>query len=182
MRKPSRAIVLAEDEEHNMFVRRYLMELGLVEREIYTEPLPAGRGCGEQWVRNEYARVVGAYRRRAAKARTALVVVIDADGGDVSRRLRQMEEGLIHAAMGRRTLDERIAHFVPRRNIETWILCLNGEVVDEEADYKGRRGVEKRISPAAAALYEWTRNNAIIPNRCVASLAAAIPEARRVEQ
>jgi hypothetical protein len=43
MRKPSRAIVLAEDEEHNMFVRRYLMELGLVEREIYTEPLPAGR-------------------------------------------------------------------------------------------------------------------------------------------
>jgi hypothetical protein len=34
---------------------------------------------------------------------------------------------------------EQIAQLVPKPNIETWILCLNGQAVDEDTDYKRRR-------------------------------------------
>src|ERR1017187_1711563 len=96
MSRASRVIVLAEDERHQRFVRRYLGELGYSNRDVRFEPLPVGRGCGEQWVREHYAAVVRAYRSRVRtkRASTALVVVIDADKGDVARRLRQFEESL----------------------------------------------------------------------------------------
>jgi hypothetical protein len=151
MRRPSRAIILAEDEAHDMFIRRYLLRLnlGLREREMYTEAFPDGRGCGEQWVRTQYARAVKEFRWRSTKSQTVLVVVIDADTGEVSRRLRQLEDGLKQASMERRHTSECIAHFVPRRNIETWILCLNGHSVNEEKDYSDRRDIEVLTAPAA---------------------------------
>jgi hypothetical protein len=184
MRRPSRAIILAEDEAHDFFIRRYLirLNLGLREREIYTEPFPDGRGCGEQWVRTQYARVVKEYRWRSALAQTVLVVLIDADTGDVNRRLRQLEEGLIRESMEKRNQGEHIVHFVPKRSIETWILCLNGRSIDEETDYSGRRDIEAQIGPAADTFYSWTRPNADIPSHCIPSLYAAIPEAQRLEQ
>ena len=29
---------------------------------------------------------------------------------------------------------EQIARLVPKRNVETWILCLNGQAADEDTD------------------------------------------------
>jgi hypothetical protein len=184
MRRPSRAIILAEDEEHDLFIRRYLirLNLGLKDKEMYTEPFPDGRGCGEQWVRTQYARVVREYRWRSSRTQTVLVILIDADKGDVNRRLHQLEEGLKQESLERRKPEECIVHFVPKRSIETWILCLNDHSVDEETDYSGRRDIEDQIAPAADTFYAWTRPNAPIPNRCVPSLRAAIPEAQRLEQ
>jgi hypothetical protein len=184
MRRPSRAIILAEDEAHDLFIRCYLIRLnvGLREREIYTEPFPDGRGCGEQWVRTQYARVVREYRWRSAKTRTVLVVLIDADTGDVNRRLRQLEDGLKQQSMERRGLSECIVHFVPKRSIETWILYLNNRSVDEDTDYSRGRHVEAQIAPAADTFFGWTRPNAAIPSHCIPSLSVAIPEAQRLEQ
>jgi hypothetical protein len=183
MRRPSRAIILAEDDAHDLFIRRYLLRLnlGLREREIYTEPFPDGRGCGEQWVRTQYARVVKEYRWRSSKSHTLLLVLIDADGGDVNRRVRQLEDGLRQADMRRRDDGECIAHFVPKRNIETWILFLNRRPVDEETDYSNRRDIEAQTSYAAVTFYAWTRPNAATPAHCIPSLYAAIPEAQRLE-
>jgi hypothetical protein len=84
--KPSRVIVLAQDRPHQRFVQRYLERLGYSRHEIRFRDLPAGRGCGEQWVRERYADSVGAYRERLARAQTALIVAIDANGGDIQRR------------------------------------------------------------------------------------------------
>ncbi len=184
MPRPSRAIILAEDDAHDAFIRRYFtrLNLGLRERDIYTEPFPDGRGCGEQWVRTQYAQVVKEYRWRSGKSQTLLVVLIDADKGDVWRRLRQLEDGLKQASMERRNPAECIAHFVPKRNIETWILCLNNRPVDEERDYSKRRDIETQTGSAADTFYFWTRPNAAIPTHCIPSLYAAIPEAQRLEQ
>jgi hypothetical protein len=183
MRRPSRAIILAEDDAHDLFIRNYLLRLnlGLREREIYTEPFPDGRGCGEHWVRTQYVRVVQEYRWRSRKSQTLLVVLIDADKGDVGRRLRQLEDGLKQASVERRNPTECIAHFVPKRNIETWILCLNNRPVDEETDYSNRRDIEAQTGSAADTFYSWTRRNAAIPSHCIPALYAAIPEAQRLE-
>ena len=115
MGRASQVIVLAEDQPHQRFVHRYLEQLGYSRHDIRFEDLPAGRGCGEQWVRERYARAVLAYRWRSARARTALVVVIDADKYDVERRLRQLGEALEAVETEARGNAERIAHFIPKR-------------------------------------------------------------------
>lgn len=180
MGKPSRVVVLAEDQIHQQFIRRYLLYLKYTSHQIYMVDLPSGRGCGEQWVRDRYTREVRACRKRSARAATAVVVVIDADKGDAARRLQQFERALTEGALPPRERDEKIAHLVPRRNIETWILCLNGISVDEERDYKGMPGTEQ-IPAAAKTFFDWTRPNATVPANCIPSILSAIPEIRRIE-
>jgi hypothetical protein len=172
MSKPSLVIVLAEDERHQRFVRRYLQKLDYPARTIRNEPLPAGKGSGEQWVRGRYEKAVQAYRDRAARAQTALVVIIDADAHDVNHRFQQLQT----------ILDgERIVRLIPRRNIETWVLCLTGLAVNEETDYHHHPDIDERIKPAAEAFYDWSRPNAVAPGHSIPSLLAAIPEVRKLE-
>ena len=175
MSKPSQVIVLTEDRRQQTFVRRYLERANYSYHQIQLEPLPAGRGSGEQWVRQRYAKNVEAYRARAARAATALVVVIDADTRTVSHRIGQLRESAV------RGTDEKISHLIPKRNIETWILCLRGNAVDEETDYHDEQGIEDQIKPAAETFFDWSRPNAGLSAHCVESLRLAIPEIQRLE-
>ena len=178
MSKPSRVVVLAEDERHQRFVRYYLYRIGHTRHDLRFEPLPSGRGCGEQWVRERYAAAVRAYRGRRAK--TALIVAMDADVGDVDRRLVQLRSALSQAGWDARADGEAIAHLIPRRSIETWILCLTGSQVDEVTDYS-REAVDGQIAAAALTFFNGSRDNAVRPAHWVASLLSAIPEIRRLE-
>jgi hypothetical protein len=128
-------------------------------------------------VRQQYANAVQDYRVRSSKAKTALVAIIDADTGDVNRRVRQFQDALKQDGVGARSNDEAIIHLVPRRNIETWILHLSGENVNEETDYKGQ-DVEGLITSAAETFFEWSRPSAQLPDRCLPSLRAGIVETR----
>lgn len=177
MSKASQVTVLAEDKNQHSFARHYLIRLGYGKHQIVLEPIPNGAGSGEKWVRDNYARTVLELRRRSAKAASALVVLIDADDQEPSRRQRQLEAELDIAIEE----GERIAHLIPKRNIETWILCLNGEIVDELENHRKVRGIEDRIGPAAETFHAWTRPNAAVPSHCIPSLSAAIPEAQRLE-
>jgi hypothetical protein len=177
MIKTSRVIVLAEDENHQLFAQRFLKRLGYGQHQIFLEQVPNGAGCGEKWVRDNYARTVQDYRRRSARATSALIVVIDADDQDPARRQRQLEAELDVA----RKAGERIAHLIPRRNIETWILCMDGRAVNEAEDYSNDHGIGERIGVASETFYSWTRPNAAIPTHCIRSLYAAFPEAQRLE-
>lgn len=178
MSRASQVVVLVEDQPQQRFVRRYLYELGYAPHDIRFLPLPSGKGAGEQSVRQRYAPAVQAFRQR--QAATALVVAIDADTGEVSQRNRQLRTELDQAGLGPRADGEAVAHLIPKRNIETWILCLTGREVDEETDYSRDAGVHELIPAAAAAFREWSRPNAIAPDSCVPSLRAAIPEVRRL--
>ncbi len=181
MARSSRVIVLAEDRRHQRFVRGYLERLRYSYDDVRYEDLPSGRGCGEQWVRERYSRAVDAYRARSARARTALIVAIDADSGDVNRRGRQLQEALSQAGLTPRTDDETIVHLIPKWSIETWVLRLNGRVVEENNDYSAERSIDEQIKLAAETFFEWTRPNATRPDNCVPSLLTAIPEVRRLE-
>ena len=185
MSNPSLAIVVAEDDRHKMLAYRYLKKRGLSPR---IEVSPSGRGSAENWVRKRFAKEVSVYRRRHAQ--TALIVMIDADTGTVEDRLRQLAEALREA--GEPPIDtktERIARMVPKRNVETWILCLNGHAVNEEDDYTLRpnwsRWVHhadwsKWIPPGVETLVDWTQSKDEPPNHCVDSLRSCINELRRL--
>ncbi|MBA3975355.1 MAG: hypothetical protein C0504_14210 [Candidatus Solibacter sp.] len=181
MSRPSRIIVLAEDDRHQRFVRQYLYRKGFRRHEIHFGPLSAGRGSAEQWVRMQYGKHVQTCRERAATASTELIVVVDADSGTVENRSRQLAKALSNGGQETRNETEPIVHLIPRRNIETWILCLAGQVVDENADYKQRTGVDEMIKPAALEFFTWSRQNAHVPERCIESIHLAIHEIKRLE-
>ena len=179
MAKASQIIVLGEDALHHRFVRQVLYRLGFDGHDIRSEPVPSSRGCGEQWVRERYANAVKEYRRRVAS--TALVVAIDADTGDRDRRVAQLRDALAAHELAARAPDEAIVHLIPRRNIETWILCLCGQVVDEDQDYSDTHDINMKVKAAANAFFNWSRPSVHLPDHCVPSLRAAIEEVRRLE-
>jgi hypothetical protein len=131
-------------------------------------------------VRKTFVKEVNRYRSRQAK--TALIVAIDADAHTVQERLTQLDQALRDSAKQPVGDDEQIARLVPKRNIETWILCLNGKNVDEETDYKQtRHDWNELIPPASETLSEWTQPKAIPPNHCPDSLIRGVQELNRLK-
>lgn len=178
---PSLVVVLAEDERHQRFARYYLQKLGFRQHAIRLLALPAGRGCGEKWVREQYADAVRAYRRRSASAKSALVVVIDADSSPVEKRIEQLRTELAQAGLDPRAPNDEIVHLIPKRNIETWVIYLMGSEVDEETDYKQENEIDSKLRDAATALFDLLRSDAPLPKNSPPSLLKAMPELKRLQ-
>jgi len=180
MSKPSQVIVVVEDDHHKMLVYRYLIKHGLKAYAIRIERSPSGGGSAESWVRKRFVKEVSVYRSRHAK--TALIVIIDADTCAVQDRLRQLDQALKDGGKQTVAESEQIARLVPKRNIETWVLCLlNVQAVNEETDYKRTRDDwNELIPPAAEMLFEWTRPKAELPNHCIDSLRSGVRELNRL--
>jgi hypothetical protein len=182
MAKPSLVIVLVEDKRQQQLIFRYLRRIGL-EVHAMRFLLPYA-GSGEQWVRERLPIELREYRRRSARAETKLIAVIDADNSTLPERLAQLDHKLQENGVEPIRMDaEQVARLVPKRNIETWILCLNGNAVEEgEADYKRKRNDwDSLIQPAANTLYEWSRPKNRIPHHCVPSLRHGVSELRRLD-
>jgi hypothetical protein len=182
MSNPSLVIVLLEDLHHRMLVYRYLIKRRLKTHQIRIVPPPSGQGSADVWVRNKFADEVSAYRVRRAKTATALIVVVDADTHTVQDRWRQLDQALKDAK--KQTVDvasEQIARLVPKRNVETWILCLNGQTVDEDTDYKKSRDDWTELIPEAVeTLSNWTHQEAEPPKYCIDSLRSGLRELNRL--
>ncbi|MFN7919898.1 MAG: hypothetical protein U0Q16_07365 [Bryobacteraceae bacterium] len=170
--------ILAEDKRHQSFVRQYLKQNGFDNHDISLAPLPSGRGSGEQWVRQRYSLEMKAFRARAlgAKAQTALVVIIDADTSTIDYRLTQLRSALNAENIPDRRPEESVAHLIPKRHIETWILCLTGEAVNEERSYRENRDIDGRVKPATLSSRSLSTEQH--PDSCVDSLRLAILEIR----
>ena len=182
MPKPSQVVILVEDRRHEMLVRRYLRKRGMEPHQMTFVPFPSGRGSAEQWVRTRFAKEVSAYRQRRVRAATALIIMIDADAHTVDQRVAQLARSLREAGSPPLQMDEPVARLIPKRNVETWILCLNEHQVDEMTDYKGtRHDWNDLVPPASEALFQWTRRHAPLPAHCSDSLARGIIELRRLE-
>jgi hypothetical protein len=81
----------------------------------------------------------------------ALVVHIDVDPDyTVADRHHQLADELVKASQPPRQPEERIAHLIPKRNMETWIhFYLDGPSVDEEEEYDKYPKNESACWPAA---------------------------------
>jgi hypothetical protein len=181
MAKRSEVIVLVEDNRQQQIIRRYPRRVGL-ETHAMRFMLPSS-GSGEQWVREQFPVEVTAYRRRRARAETKLVAVIDADNFTLPERLAQLDQKLRENGVEFIRMDiEQVARLIPRRNIETWILCLNAGEVNEDTDYKRTRNDwTELVRPAAETLYAWTRPNTAVPENCIPSLQHGVAELRRLD-
>jgi hypothetical protein len=135
-------VILCEDITHERFIRQYLICCGFEDRRIKDFGNPKGRKVNNNndFVLKHYASLVKSYRSKNFQNR-AVVVMIDADNSSINDRILSLnialdeEEGKLNRDP--RLPNEKIAIFVPARNIETWFYYINiDRTCEEMTDYK----------------------------------------------
>lgn len=175
-RRKAKIIILCEGVEDYDLARRALMRMGWKNRMFEPRVCPRGTQAGEQFVREAYAGEVRLQRTREGRK---LLVCTDADRYAVSERVRQLETTLKTAGERARGRQERIALWIPRRNLETWVyLYTQDGRVDESTDYK-HRVREEDFQAAARQLGDDLKRQAA-PSRACPSLARAFAETHRI--
>ena len=124
-------IILAEGKGDYDFVRRYLKgRYGKRSAEVKrVQTVAAGDGSGEQQVRQRFPKELQALRAYSGVNRY-LVVITDGDRYSPEQRRSQLEQ------QAARRQGDKVAIFVPCRNLESWFAWLDGVFQDEETDYK----------------------------------------------
>jgi hypothetical protein len=133
-KKGVRITVLVEDEALERFACNVLAMFGVDRRKTYVDPYPVGRNA-KQWVAQQYPGKVQLFRRKAGE-QVALLVGTDADEQTVQQRGNALAAALDQARLPRRADDERIALWIPKWHVETWILALLGQDVNENENYR----------------------------------------------
>lgn len=177
-KRGSKLIILCEDLQQAVFARHFFLLRGFHRREIKIKRNPNGKGSGEQFVRTSYAREVRDYRRKSTYQSIVLVIIIDADKHTVKERLNQLDSALEENGQLKRQANEKIAIFVPKRNIETWIHYLMAESVDEEKAYR-KLSRERECKPYIDQLVK-TICPVGLPEDAPPSLHAACEELQRI--
>ena len=139
--------LLCEDKRHEQFARRFLIERGVAGRRIRSRIAPHGVGDAKNWVREHYPKEIRAYRERANAINNILMVLTDVDHETVEKRRETLNQACHDAGVEILKAGDRIALALPKWAIETWILALIGENLDET----------ERIQPAhkQRAEREW---------------------------
>ena len=130
-----RIVIIVEDSMLDRFCRTALDKLGYHPREIRVEMAPAGKGSGKQWVDNRLAVEVSTIRIKSDQ-KLAVLVGSDVDELEHRDRVRRLTDALKAAQLEPRGTDERIAWWLPKWSVETWLLYFAGEEVDEDTRYK----------------------------------------------
>jgi hypothetical protein len=172
-----RAILLCEDRQQEVFARTFLQACDI--HPLRVRIAPYGRGAGEQFVRQNYPAEVREYRGKAhAQPGICLVVMCDADTLTVAERRKRLEDALAEQGITAREDIERIGIFIPRRNVETWIYFLKGQVVDEQTVYP-HLGKESECKPDVERLAHNRRTP--LPENAPPSLHTACQEFTRIQ-
>lgn len=173
-----RVILLCEDSQTDVFVRRFLKHRNFRSRDIRTLPLPGGRQSGEQWVRARYPIELRAVRDERC---SYLIVVTDADRISTEARRAQLEAECDHQQVPRRTGTDPVLVIVPRRNIETWLEYLNGADIDECVSYRKLRR-PRDCGEHAKRLYTMCHETQQLREPVPDSLREACEEYRRLRR
>ena len=139
MSRPSRVIILGEDNAHVGSVYRAITtEIGIDSGRVRKLPSPAGRGDASKYVLDKVQKEAGALRCGPVSAR--LIVCLDADAKTVEGRREELCGRVSMAGLDDQRQSGSIVYVVPKRNIETWLEFGRCQAVDEESNYKkGRR-------------------------------------------
>ena len=167
-------VVLCEDKQQSVFICRFLKREGIDNRDIREAFLRGGKGSGAKWVLDRYPDEIDAARKHK---KFSLVVMIDGDNKGVEARLSQLDRECRHQDVSPRADADRVAVFVPTRNIETWLYFLDGgDNVDESATYpKKFRRCESECQPMVDAFREMCLSGNL-PDKTPSSLRAACEE------
>lgn len=159
--------ILCEDIDQERFIREYLICRGLDDRKIKDFGNPKGKTIknNNALILKHYPELIKSYRSRNYR-NIAVVVMIDADEDSLDDRMRSLNIALDETAgnLNRdlRLPNEKVAIFVPARNIETWFYYINnnmeGQECNENTDYKDKKmSAKERIELAKTAAQKLAR-------------------------
>lgn len=155
-------VLLCEDKQQEVFLRRFLKRRGCSERLARVEVAPNGRGAANNFVLSRFPRELSAIRRDAVNRK--LIVMIDGDAHGVAGRRRQFAEKCAAEGVPARAATEPVALVVPTWNVEAWLAYLGGATVDEaKKDYSRLTGREKDSWPLVDALVEMCDRQQLRP-------------------
>jgi hypothetical protein len=173
-------VVVCEGFQDYWFAYRCLVACGWRPDQITPKTSPPGKGSAFTFVLNSYPAEVIANRQGKRKER-ALLVLIDADTQPEGRREADLAGRLKSANQKPRGARERIALWVPRRQLETWVYFLAHGHADEETNYKDEHMVNDReYKPAAERLAQLLKERRGLPTRALPSLKKAVREFDRL--
>ena len=182
--------ILCEDIDQERFIREYLICCGLDDRKIKDFGNPKGKTIknNNALILKHYPELIQSYRSRNYR-NIAVVVMIDADEDSLDDRMRSLNIALDETAgnLNRdpRLRDEKVAIFVPARNIETWFYyIMEGQECNEITDYKDKKmSAEERIELAKRAAQKLAREICPQGVDCIAlpSLRYACTELQRLQ-
>lgn len=175
MSRASEIVLLCEDEMHARLLRAYFRQCNIptgIVRALVASKLT--QGGNDVLVIRMFPDELQRCRLRAKKARSLLVVVLDADEAEVVDRRRQL------APSPPLTNDDPVVILIPKRNVETWIRAALHEPVNELSDYKNPVPAKDEVRVAAKTIHGWARNTPAPPSSLPPSLRDALPEWRRI--
>jgi hypothetical protein len=179
-----RVVLLVEDEALECFVRRVLLDLSFQTRDIRVKRSPKGRGSGKDWVTKNYPDEVRAHRAKASyQENIGIVVGIDADEETVQERGRALDAVLERSGLEKRRSEEKFCLIIPKWNIESWLVYLGGEAIDEDKDdYKNHPSIRNVDYPTMADAFveryrSWRQGS--VDQTTPPSMIAAFEEIKR---
>lgn len=136
VKRTTQLVLLCEDEQHSVFMGRFLKRMGWKSRQLRIEKASRGKGSAEQFVRDRFPMELEAYRRNRNRVSCMLAVMVDGDNQGIAGRRDGLYAACQRAAVDPPREGDKVAIFVPTWNIETWLAYLGGEEVDEDcAEY-----------------------------------------------
>ncbi|MGI9346711.1 MAG: hypothetical protein ACR2PV_01825 [Gammaproteobacteria bacterium] len=174
--------ILCEDQMHEVFVRRALLNLGFHRRDFLASAVASKTesGAGEKYVRERYPQELRMLREKKHQ-KLALIVVIDGDNVGVDRRFNQLQKSCQDCNIPPRQESEKVAFFVPTWNIETWLAYLGGQDVDETKRDYPRSSMPSHCQQKAQNLADMCRQKQL-RQPAPASLQSACDEYQRLSQ
>lgn len=160
MSRRATVIILCEDKQQATFARRFLQTMGWT-KPPRIPPFPAGRGSGEQFVREQFPKELAKYRSKCNAVGQALVVIQDGDEKGVKERRDALDEACRKATVPPRQPKERVAVFIPTWQIETWFAYLDGKAVDEKSKDYPRLAEERECQRHVDALAKMCRDGSL---------------------
>lgn len=130
MSRKVRVVLLCEDQQHEVFVRRFLKADGWILRDLRPMVSPSGRGAAEQFVRERFPKELRELRSRGGE-RVYLIVMVDGDADGVRARKASLSKACAEQGVPPPRDSDNVLICVPTRNIETWLAYLAGDQVDE---------------------------------------------------
>lgn len=137
LRDVSMFYVLGEDPAHRSFVRSWLNANKIHPRRVFSIEPTAGKSGGVSFVLARCkATVEDAGRRDRVKAKTRVIIAIDADDATIEARQSDITRAIEQGGSG----DDLhlVCVLIPRRHMETWVHSLGSAdaSVNEQDNYK----------------------------------------------
>ncbi|MDD2772388.1 MAG: hypothetical protein PHP45_01685 [Elusimicrobiales bacterium] len=171
----ARIVILCEDNQHEAFIRRFLYGMGWEGRDLRIEKSPSASGSAEQYIRELFPKELPAYRKERNKgSNVALIAMIDADSKSADERIGEIRVECESRQIPFLNNNDAVVIAIPRRNIETWIRHLEGEIVDETTTYP-KLDKERNCKKAVSNLVDRCLGRSAIPI-ILPSLAAVCAE------